>query len=259
MSKKVILISVDGMRPDGFLGCNNEYVKDLMEMSSYTMEGSSCDPAVTLPCHMSVFLSVAPERHGILTNTYVPLVRPLNGLFEVLKASQKKSGMFYGWEELRDVSRPGSLDRAEYIESYSAPSTDTVLTDRALSYIDEADPDFVFLYMVETDTKGGHDAGWMTDTYLSYVSVAIDNIKRVIEAVGDRYTVIITADHGGHGRGHGAPIPEDMLIPMLFIGEDFEKGKVLSKASLLDIAPTVADIMEIPIPRDWEGTSVVKG
>ncbi len=256
MNKKVILISVDGMRPDGFLGCNNEYVKRLLEMSTYTMEGSACDPSVTLPCHMSIFLSVSPERHGILSNTYVPLVRPINGLFEVLKASQKRSAMFYGWEELRDVSRPGSLEKADFIDSYSDEHTDAILTDRALEYIKEKSPDFVFLYMVETDEKGGHDVGWMTETYLDYVSLAVDNIKRVIENAGDEYTVIITADHGGHGRGHGADIPEDMLIPMLFIGEDFEKGKAVSGVSLLDIAPTVAHIMGLPIPREWEGKSI---
>ncbi len=254
--KKVILISIDGMRPDGFLTCGNEYVNDLMAMSSYTMEGSSCDPSVTLPCHMSMFLSVPPERHGILTNTYTPLVRPMNGLFEALKASQKKSAMFYGWEELRDVSRPGSLEKADFIEAYSDENTDGILTDRALAYIKEKSPDFVFLYMVETDEKGGHDVGWMSDTYLHYISLAIDNVKRVIEEAGDEYTVIITADHGGHGRGHGADIPEDMLIPILFIGEDFEKGRVLQNVSLLEIAPTIAHIMGIPAPREWEGRSI---
>ncbi len=257
MKNKVILISIDGMRPDGLLSCGNTYVEELLKMSTYSMNASACYPSVTLPCHMSLFLSVPPERHGILSNTYTPPVRPVTGLFEALKGAGAVCGMFYGWEELRDLSRPGSLDRAEYIESYSEPSSDTVLTDRALSYINEKDPDFVFLYMVETDSKGGHDVGWMTDTYLEYISVAIDNVKRVIEAAGDRYTVIITADHGGHARGHGADIPEDMIIPMMFVGDSFEKGKEISDIGLLDIAPTVATVMGVPIVRDWEGKSLV--
>lgn len=257
MKNKVILISIDGMRPDGFLSCKNDYVHRLLEISSYSMTCRTCYPSVTLPCHLSLFLSVPPERHGTLTNTYVPPVRPVKGLFEVLKAAGKKNGMFYGWEELRDVSRPGSLDRAEYIEAYSAPHTDAILTDRALSYIENESPDFVFLYMVETDEKGGHDVGWMTDTYLEYVSAAVDNIKKVIEAVGDEYTVIVTADHGGHLRGHGDDSPEDMTIPMLFIGESFEAGKQLEDISILDIAPTVARLMDVEVPREWEGKSII--
>ncbi|MBQ8915181.1 MAG: alkaline phosphatase family protein [Clostridia bacterium] len=254
---KVILISIDGMRPDGFLSCNNPYCRALMDASAYSMTARSVYPSVTLPCHLSMFLSVPPERHGTYTNTYVPPVRPVKGLFEAAKQAGKRCAMFYGWEELRDISRPGSLDRAEYIESYSAPSTDTLLCESALEYIKAESPDLVFLYMVETDTKGGHDAGWMTDTYLQYVSVAVDCVKRVIEKVGDEYTVIVTADHGGHLRGHGDDSDEDMTIPMLFYGRDFEGGRSLSGITLLDIAPTVATLLGIEAPREWEGKSII--
>ena len=39
-------------------------------------------PSVTLPCHMSLFHSVDPDRHGITTNGYVPQVRPIKGMFD---------------------------------------------------------------------------------------------------------------------------------------------------------------------------------
>lgn len=256
MNRKVILISIDGMRPDGLLQCNNPFVTDMMSRASYTLDASSVVPSVTLPCHMSIFHSVPPERHGITTNTYAPMVRPINGLFEQIAVMGGKSAMFYGWEPIRDVSRPGSLKHAEYLWAYSQDNTDRFLTDAALTYIKREAPDFVFLYMVETDEKGGHDNGWMSPPYLKCIHDAIDNVKLVLDAVGDEYTVIVTADHGGHDRGHGSLLPEDMTIPMFFIGPDFEPGKILSNLSLLDIAPTIAKIMNIPIPREWEGTAV---
>ena len=114
------------------------------------------------------------------------------------------------------------------------------------------------MYMVETDEKGGHDNGWMSDTYLSYIYHAIDNVKRVIEATKGEYTVIVTADHGGHDRCHGTDLPEDMTIPMIFCGKQFTPGEELFGVSLLDIAPTIADILEVPVPREWEGKSLVK-
>ena len=258
MFNKVILISIDGMRPDGFLQCNNPFVHEMMERSSYTLEGSSVVPAVTLPCHMSMFHSVRPDRHGISTNAYIPMVRPINGLFEQINSVGGKSAMYYGWEPLRDVSRPGTLKHAEYIWSYTTEHTDYLLTESALGYIKKEKADFVFLYMVETDQKGGHDNGWMTKPYLQYVHDAIDNVKRVIDEVGDEYNVIVTADHGGHDRIHGTELEEDMTIPMFFIGPWFEAGKKLSGISLLDIAPTIADIMGVPRAMEWEGKSVVE-
>lgn len=257
MNNKVILISIDGMRADGLKMCGNPYVEELKEMASYTFSAKTVFPSVTLPCHMSLFHSVPPERHGTTTNVYVPQVRPVNGLFEQLSNAGKVCTMYFGWNPLRDVARPASLKAAEYINAYSFDNTDGLLTTRALDYIKLAKPDFVFLYMVETDEKGGHDSGWMSEEYLKIISSAVDNVKRVIEEAGGEYTVIITADHGGHDRCHGTDLPEDMTIPMFFYGPEFEKGKELGEISILDIAPTIADIMGISKAPEWEGKSLI--
>ena len=70
MSEKVVLVLVDGMRPDGLLNCGNPYVKELEKMCAYTYSAASMDPPVTLPCHFSMAHSAPPIRHGIITNTY---------------------------------------------------------------------------------------------------------------------------------------------------------------------------------------------
>ena len=255
--KKVILISIDGMRPDGVVNCGNPYVQEMMKLGSHALDACTVIPSVTLPCHTSMFHSVTPERHGITTNTYMPQVRPVSGLAEQIKLMGGKSAMFYGWEPLRDITRPGSLQWAEYFNAYADEHTDGILTDRALKCIEKYHPDFVFLYMVETDEKGGHDSGWMTPTYLDYVSCAIDNVRRVVEAAGEEYTVIVTADHGGHDRAHGTEMPEDMTIPMFFIGSEFEPGRAIENVSILDLAPTIAKIMGVPAAREWEGKALV--
>ena len=258
MQNKVVLISIDGMRPDGVLQCNNPYVQELMTKASYTLDAATIFPSVTLPCHMSMFHSVPAERHGITTNLYLPPVRPINGIFEQVKTAGKTGAMFYGWEPLRDISRPGSLIYADYQHSYSADNTDGILAEKAIACMKNLHPDFVFLYMVETDEKGGHDNGWMSETYLNCISNGLDQVKKVIEAVGDEYTVIVTADHGGHDRGHGTDRPEDMTIPMFFYGDAFTPGQVLTDVSILDLAPTITALLQIPSAREWEGKSLLK-
>ena len=258
MNNKVILISIDGMRPDGVMQCGNPFVEEMMRMGSYTLTAQTVLPSVTLPCHMSMFHSVPPTRHGIGTNTYTPMVRPLNGLFEQIAAAGGVSAMYYGWEPLRDVARPGSLKFAGYLNAYAEDATDGKLTDLALDRMEKSRPDFVFLYMVETDEKGGHDNGWMSPAYLGYISAAIDNVKRVYEAFGDEYTVIVTADHGGHERSHGSDMPEDTTIPMFFLGKRFAAGEALDGVSILDLTPTIADILAVNPAPEWEGKSLAK-
>ena len=254
-SQKVILVTIDGLRPDAFLTCGHPMVDYVRKNASYTVKGSSVLPPMTLPAHLSIFYSVPPQRHGTLTNTYTPPVRPIDGLFEHIRHAGKTTAIFYGWEQMRDVSRPGSMTYAEYVKSKVLESADTYLTDRALLCIREHEPDFVFLYMVDVD-ECGHRDGWMTESYFNRIRIALDNLKRVLDACKDQYTVIVSADHGGHERNHGENIPEDMTIPMFFFGEMFEPGKEPEGLSLLDIAPTVAKAMGIPADPDWEGKSV---
>ena len=260
MQGKVILISIDGMRPDGFLQCGSPFAERLMSLGAYTLEGRSVFPPVTLPVHTSIFHSVTPQRHGITTNIFVPFARPVNGLFEQIKAAGGKSAMFYGWEQMRDVSRPGSLSWSEYVSVYLNDfngKTDDDLTRRAIERINESKPDFVFLYLPETDEEG-HAVGWMTGPYLALIKNALENVRRVLEACGEEYTVIVTADHGGHDRSHGQDIPEDMTVPMFFIGPRFTPGKALSNVSVLDIAPTAADILGVCPAPEWEGRSLAE-
>ncbi|MBO4798595.1 MAG: alkaline phosphatase family protein, partial [Candidatus Methanomethylophilaceae archaeon] len=104
---KVILVSVDGMRPDALK--NIAQVQDLIRRSSHTLSARTVFPPVTLPAHMSMFLGVDPDRHGTTTNTYTPQVRPINGLVEQLRANGNTCAFFYNWGQLRDLVPPGYL------------------------------------------------------------------------------------------------------------------------------------------------------
>lgn len=253
--KKVILISIDGMRPDGFLQCENPYSENMMNDWAYTLTGRSVEPSVTLPCHLSLFYSVPPVRHGISTNLFTPFARPLDGIFEHLSKSGKVCASFYAWEEMRDLGRPGSVKFTGYRNAWMDEDSDETITDLALACIKEKSPDFVFLYLGDTDEKGGHGTGWMSDPYLAYISKALDCVKRVAETCPE-YDIIVTADHGGHDRTHGTTMPEDMTIPQFYRCEGLAPGTDLGNVSLLDIAPTIADLMGVEPVDEWEGRSV---
>ena len=253
---KTILILVDGMRPDSLT--NIENAQKIISNSSYTMDAETVFPSVTLPCHISLFHSVTPERHGTTTNTYMPQVRPINGLCEVLKQADKKCAIFYNWEEIRDVSRPNSLAHACFYAGRRIGYLEAgeKLTDELIEYAKEYEPDFTFLYLGYTDWAG-HKHGWMSEEYMSAMQNSWDNIEKIMTELGDEYTYIITADHGGHDRTHGSEMPEDMLIPVIISGEKFEKGKVLKDVNIMDIAPTVATLLGATPDDEWEGKSLI--
>ena len=112
MENKVLLILIDGLRPDALAQCEHPFLYRFMKDSSaHSFNGRSVMPSITLPCHMSLFHSVTPDRHGILDNTYIRPTHKLDGLFDILERQKKKCAFFYTWAQLRDLCRPGALAR----------------------------------------------------------------------------------------------------------------------------------------------------
>ncbi len=258
MDDKALLILVDGMRPDSLYSCGHPFFDEFLSASAVSMDAAAVVPPVTLPCHMSLFHSVDPGRHGILTNLYTPQVRPIPGLCEQLRRYGKSCGFFYTWEELRDLSRPDSLAYGLFVSGhqFTYPLADRRVAAGAAAAIRENSFDFVFLYLGLPDAIG-HDKGWMGPEYLDAVRQSWDCIETAVRGLPDSYSVIVTADHGGHDRIHGEDCEEDMRIPILCRGHAFAPGTRLTDACIKDIAPTVAHLLGVPAAQEWEGRSLL--
>ena len=262
MESKVILVLVDGMRPDAVEQCGHPFLRQLQKESSWCFSAQTVMPSVTLPCHTSLFFSVPPQRHGITTNTWHPMVRPIESIGDLVRKADKKAAMFYDWEELRDLNRPGSL-HFSYYRGQPLPNheksmaEEREMTQLAVEYIQKELPDFLFLYLGYVD-EAGHHHGWMGEHYMEALSNASACIQSLKESLPEEYQLIITADHGGHDRDHGSDIPEDMTIPILFWGSRFEAGQELQGVTILDIAPTIAGLLNLRAPMEWEGNSQLR-
>ena len=255
---KVVLVLIDGLRPDGMMACSHPEVKYLMEKGRYTLGGRTVMPSVTLPCHMSLIHSVDPDRHGVTTNTYTPMVRPVTGLFEQLAAFNRRSIFLYGWGELKDLYKPGSLADARFVSGrfHGWDAASDTLTDMAEEYLRSDASDFMFLYLGETD-EVGHKYGWMSEEYIKAVYHAFESVERVRNAMPEGSILMVTADHGGHDRIHGTELPEDMTIPFIAYGPGYEGGEIFESFDIKDIAPTIAKHLDVPSDCDWEGEALI--
>jgi len=252
---QMVLFVVDGMRPDGMQQARTPAMDRIMQQGSYSLNAQTTFPTVTLPCHTSLFHSVPPERHGILTNTWVPQVRPVPGLFDVLHQAGKVAASFYNWEPLRDLSSPGALAASLMLCNLEAPihQADGELTQAAIQWLTSHDFDFAFIYLGKTDVVG-HDEGWMSAPYLAAIEEADRCIGRVMAALPEETHTIVMADHGGHQRMHGTQLEEDMRIPILASGPGIPPGLTMDGVfTILDVAPTILHILGIAQPGAWMG------
>lgn len=255
--KKVSLILVDGMRPDALVQCGNPYVQALLSASAYALNARTVYPSVTLPCHMSMFHSVEPDRHGVTDNIYTPMARPLNGIVEQLHG-RRSTAMCYNWNQLRDLCRPEAVDFSLFISlsAYGAERSTREVCEASEKLMETRAPDFCFTYLGWPDEQG-HASGWMSAEYMHSVDESVGFVRRLIESAGDEYVTILLADHGGHGRTHGTTLDEDMTIPVVVHGEGIQPREFGQPVSILDIAPTVVRLLDCEPAREWEGRPLV--
>ena len=254
---KTLVVIVDGMRPDALVKTEN--AKFLLENSSYTLNARTVTPSVTLPCHMSLFHSVDPSRHGTTTNVYTPNVRPINGLCEVLLREKKTCAFFYNWEEIRDLARPNSLAFSYFCKGrlFGYDKANDIISAAAIDYLTKNETDFTFLYLGYTD-MAGHNCGWMSEQYMAAMENSFNNIRKLYDALPDDYVIIVTADHGGHDRTHGTELNEDMIIPIMVLSKNEKIELDFTNASIKDIAPTVTGLLGVSPDDEWEGKCLLK-
>ena len=146
-------------------------------------------------------------------------------------------------------------------------------------------PALSYCFFVGVDLTG-HNHGWGSTQYLQALSDTDTRIRDIIDGVKaagleDKTLVVITADHGGGGLGdtslgtgsglpynnHGHNTPAEHLVPLIFIGPDnvIVQGEMSSPGNdllddraqrndrNLDVAPTLAAVLGIRIPENWQG------
>ena len=92
---------------------------------------------------------------------FIPQIRPINGLCEVLAVNNKKSAFFYNWEEPRDLSRPNLLTFSYFCKGRTIgyDAANEIITDAASKYLGENYTDFAFLYLGNTELGGVNSVG----------------------------------------------------------------------------------------------------
>jgi len=99
--------------------------------------------------------------------------------------------------------------------------------------------------------------------YLDHeIGCFLNELERSGISCDDTY-IIFTSDHGEqfmeHGRvGHGLVYDEVLHVPLVICGPGIEKNTVIKdQVSLLDIGPTIVDLLHIPKVKSFQGRSLL--
>lgn len=251
----LILFSIDGMRPDGLLASDTPNMDRLIREGASTMSAQTLMPCCTLPCHTSMFRGVDVPRHGINTNTFHPIVRPVPSIVDLAAHQGRRTGMFFNWAQLRDLAEPENAHVSFSLRTAHSPHDDDRVAEEAVRALGRDPLDFAFVYFGHVD-ECGHDHGWMSEAYLAAIANADRCVGRVLDAAPEA-TVVLLADHGGHERTHGTEHPDDMTIPWIAWGSGVKRGhSIEAEVVIHQTAPTAARLMGLTLPREWDAEPI---
>ncbi len=266
---RVLLISIDGLRPDLLLRAKTPVLRGLMDRGSFSMWARTTAAAVTLPSHTSMLTGVVPSKHGIEWNSDLPLLRPVYPsrptLFELARQAGYTTAMVAGKAKFSALAKPGSLN-------WSFVPTEAVITDDAVAdtvtrWIDLHAPQVLFVHLPRVD-KVGHAEGWSSKAQLAAIAAADRCIGRFLEAlrrrrVLDSTVVLVTADHGGAGQSHGPDDPRSRTIPWIIAGPGICREADLTRNGDLEIRTedtfaTICMLLGIVVPQPIDGRPVTQ-
>jgi predicted AlkP superfamily pyrophosphatase or phosphodiesterase len=258
----VIVISIDGLRPDAIERFEARVLKRMIREGAYSAQARTIYPSRTLPSHTSMLTGVSPAVHGVTWNTDEVDTRgvvEVPTVFEVARSAGFSTAAFFSKSKLRHLQRPGSLDHVQaprWVDVQVATQT----VEDAVRYMRYRQPSLLFVHIAEPDAAG-HSFGWMGRAYRLAVRRADGAVGQILEAAAATYgansfTVIVTSDHGGHGRDHGSDSDEDTLIPWLAWGAGVAPGRIEAPVRTMDTAATVLWLLGVRIPAAWEGAPV---
>jgi arylsulfatase A-like enzyme len=276
----VFIISIDGGKPAVLAQSEMPILKRLAAEGASTWSAKTIFPSLTLPSHTSMLTGVEPGKHHILWNTW----KPSKGVVRVptVFAEAKKAGlstaMFVGKEKFRHLAQPGTVDGFEFgpaVPGQATPCASAstapwrpstvgarLVSQQAARYIKAKIPNLCFIHFTDADDTG-HRYGWGSPRQrraLGEVDAALETVIKAIDEAGiaNRSVLIITADHGGHGRTHGSRRPEDMNIPWIAWGEGVRKGwPIPSLVTTCDTTATALWLLDVPASGALDGKPVV--
>jgi predicted AlkP superfamily pyrophosphatase or phosphodiesterase len=276
----VFIVSVDGGKPAVIAQSSMPVLQRLVGEGSSTWGASTVFPSLTLPSHASMLTGVVPSKHKMLWNSWEPSagVVEVPTVFSEAKQAGYSTAMFAGKEKFLHLVRMGSVDHFSYnreqshemvkpivgtdqLERSTSVSARIVAADAA-GYIRAKKPNLCFIHLTDAD-DAGHDHGWGSPQQkqaLEEVDAALGLVIKAIEESGMARdsVIIVTADHGGHGRDHGLNIPEDMRIPWIAWGAGVRRGVAITEpVSTCDTAATALWLLGVAPPDSFDGRPVL--
>ncbi len=252
--KHVIVIGVDGAG-NFFNKSETPNIDKIFENGAVTYYALTENPSISAQCWGSLMHGVTNNVHG-LTNAIVeatpyPADSKFPSFFKVVRENDKdaKLASFSNWSPINIGIVEDGLDVYKY-----GGVNDSAICNAVCNYVSANAPKLVFVQFDEADGVG-HSVGYNTPSHFAKIKEIDGYIGKIYEAyeqkgIIDETLFIVTADHGGNGKGHGGYTDGEKYIMFASAGKTVEKGTI-GEMAIRDTASVVLHAFGYEQPETW--------
>ncbi len=273
---KVLLIGIDGVRPDVLAEVKTPNLDALIATGAYTDEARTGFPTVSGPGWSSFLTGVWPAKHGVVDNEFENKnYTEYPDLFTRIEQVRPdlETWVAADWLPLvaQDHNGPvisDAVDTKHVLDGYEigwaeADERTVQLAEEALA---GADPDALFVYLGNPD-ESSHEARSIGSAYRNAIVLADGHVGRLVSALNARATVdredwliLVSTDHGRTAQGgHGGDTPEERTIFYIASGPSVSPGPIDEAVFIVDVAVTALTHLGIDMDPGWDLDGMVVG
>ena len=268
----VIILGFDAMSARGIQRAETPNFNRMIENGAISLHTRCVRETVSSQNWMSMVSGAPIEMHGVFNNNWSPgapgnippALSNAEGKFPTLFdwiRQQRPAWKQYAFIEWTGETRLYDMTAFDKSSVYGIDATlrnaDDVLLKAFDTYLQDR-PEMMFVSIDLTDHMG-HTCGHESPEYfdcISHFDALVGDFVRALEDKGwmKNTVILITADHGGIGYGHGGDTMAEFEIPVLLYGKGVTKGKVLKRTNMIyDVAATAAGLIGIELPWECRG------
>ena len=261
---KVLIIGIDGCRPDALLAAETPNMDKLWKEGAYTFKARTDEISSSGPAWSAMLIGVWHQKHNILNNDYEnPDLEHYPHFFHRVRQEKPelKTYSVANWGPIHKILQEGD---ATYT---SSRTSDVLVASEVASILENKDVDVMFVQLDEVDGAGHrHDYTVESKKYLEAIERSDEQVGTMVSALGRRpairdenWLIILSADHGGSDFGHGKNIPDHTTVFFIASGESALKGEITKEVGVVDVAVTAMYHLGIPAKESWDLDGRVSG
>jgi hypothetical protein len=253
ISKRVIILNIDGLSWYWFRRSETRFLHKMMEEHAHAPKGAiTVYRALTNPAFASILTGAPPDVHGIRNNNLGQSLT-IDALPDLVPAK------LYGSVHMKHFSKPAWDVQWFSLVEHGARATEELLFAQLKADV-AGRPDLrLFIADISEVDFTGHSYGSYSRQYREAASRADARIRDFyhwLEESGhlEETTVIISSDHGLWINDHSYMISEqEKYTPLIFLGPKVRSCRLPGQPSIMDINANVSYLLGVRYNEHSQG------